>query len=82
MLFLFLCLSAGHVKSTECPNTLAHCVPCKSGEEYMDHINDLDKCMRCRSCDIALGMSIETTTLFRGRIQLKDLFNPQVTGSI
>lgn len=48
----------------------------------MDHINDLDKCMRCRSCDIALGMSIETTTLFRGRIQLKDLFNPQVTGSI
>uniref|UniRef100_A0A803Y9U9 Tumor necrosis factor receptor superfamily member 6 n=2 Tax=Meleagris gallopavo TaxID=9103 RepID=A0A803Y9U9_MELGA len=48
----------GHVKSTECPNTQAHCVPCKSGEEYMDHTNDLDKCMRCRSCDTALGWKV------------------------
>lgn len=82
MFFLLLCLSAGHVKSTECPNTQAHCVPCKSGEEYMDHTNDLDKCMRCRSCDTALGMTIEIATLFRGRIQLKDLCNSHVTGSI
>eukprot|EP00076_Gallus_gallus_P022463 XP_015143840.2 tumor necrosis factor receptor superfamily member 6 isoform X3 [Gallus gallus] len=70
----------GHVKSIDCPKTQAHCVPCKSGEEYMDHINDLDECMRCRSCDKALGMSIETATLFRSRIQLKDLCNSQVTG--
>lgn len=81
MFFLFLCLSAGHVKSIDCPKTQEHCVPCKSGEEYMDHINDLDECMRCRSCDKALGMSIETATLFRSRIQLKDLCNSQVTGS-
>lgn len=48
----------GHVKSVECPKTAAQCVPCKSGEEYMDHINVLDKCMRCRSCDIELGLVV------------------------
>ncbi|NP_001186416.2 tumor necrosis factor receptor superfamily member 6 precursor [Gallus gallus] len=48
----------GHVKSIDCPKTQEHCVPCKSGEEYMDHINDLDECMRCRSCDKALGLEV------------------------
>ncbi|XP_021256169.1 tumor necrosis factor receptor superfamily member 6 isoform X2 [Numida meleagris] len=43
----------GHFKRTECPNTEAECVPCKPGE-FMDHINDLDKCMRCHSCDTTL----------------------------
>ncbi|NXJ07147.1 TNR6 factor, partial [Odontophorus gujanensis] len=48
----------GYVKNTNCPKTEADCVPCKSGEEFMDHINDLDECMRCHSCDRMLGWEV------------------------
>ncbi|OXB74200.1 UNVERIFIED_CONTAM: hypothetical protein H355_014583 [Colinus virginianus] len=48
----------GYVKNTNCPKTESDCIPCKSGEEFMDHMNDLDKCMRCRSCDRMLGWEV------------------------
>ncbi|XP_010225210.1 PREDICTED: tumor necrosis factor receptor superfamily member 6 [Tinamus guttatus] len=46
----------GFVKNTTCPkNIREHCVQCKPGQEYVDHANDLDECMRCDSCDSVLG---------------------------
>ncbi|KGL73577.1 Tumor necrosis factor receptor superfamily member 6, partial [Tinamus guttatus] len=47
----------GFVKNTTCPkNIREHCVQCKPGQEYVDHANDLDECMRCDSCDSVLGL--------------------------
>ncbi|XP_062436530.1 tumor necrosis factor receptor superfamily member 6 isoform X2 [Rhea pennata] len=47
----------GFVKNTNCPtNIKEHCVQCKYGREYIDHTNDLDKCLRCDSCDNMLGL--------------------------
>ncbi|XP_064370079.1 tumor necrosis factor receptor superfamily member 6 isoform X1 [Dromaius novaehollandiae] len=47
----------GFVKNTKCPtNIREHCVQCKYGQEYIDHTNDLDKCLRCDSCDNVLGL--------------------------
>ncbi|NXE53024.1 TNR6 factor, partial [Casuarius casuarius] len=47
----------GFVKNTKCPtNVREHCVQCKYGQEYIDHTNDLDKCLRCDSCDNVLGL--------------------------
>ncbi|XP_025940778.1 tumor necrosis factor receptor superfamily member 6 [Apteryx rowi] len=41
----------GSVKNIPCPtNITKHCDKCKE-EEYIDHTNDLDKCLRCSSCD-------------------------------
>ncbi|OXB54014.1 hypothetical protein ASZ78_015109 [Callipepla squamata] len=62
----------GYVKNTNCPKTESDCIPCKSGEEFMDHMNDLDKCMRCRSCDRMLGAKM--ALLKRNVIQLQTLY--------
>ncbi|NXU49036.1 TNR6 factor, partial [Turnix velox] len=49
----------GFVKNITCPTDIGkHCVPCQNGKEYMDHINDLDKCFRCSSCDIIFGLEV------------------------
>ncbi|NWR71130.1 TNR6 factor, partial [Centropus unirufus] len=49
----------GFVKSIDCPtDTREHCVPCENGKEYMDHVNDLDKCKRCNSCDSIFGLEV------------------------
>ncbi|XP_009952390.1 PREDICTED: tumor necrosis factor receptor superfamily member 6, partial [Leptosomus discolor] len=49
----------GFVKNVECPTNLAkHCVPCKNGKEYIDHANELDKCLRCSSCDSVFGLEV------------------------
>ncbi|NXA48702.1 TNR6 factor, partial [Nothocercus julius] len=47
----------GFVKNTVCPTNIREdCVQCKPGQEYVDHANDLDECMRCGSCDIGFGL--------------------------
>ncbi|XP_075361002.1 tumor necrosis factor receptor superfamily member 6 isoform X2 [Mycteria americana] len=47
------------VKNTSCPkNTAEHCVPCEKGKEYVEHANDLDKCLRCGSCDSIFGLEV------------------------
>ncbi|KAM8806041.1 tumor necrosis factor receptor superfamily member 6 [Eudromia elegans] len=49
----------GFVKNTSCPTDIReHCVQCKPGQEYVDHVNDLDECRRCDSCDRVLGLDI------------------------
>uniref|UniRef100_A0A8B9NIK6 Tumor necrosis factor receptor superfamily member 6 n=1 Tax=Accipiter nisus TaxID=211598 RepID=A0A8B9NIK6_9AVES len=49
----------GFVKNTSCPTDVSkHCVPCKNGKEYTDHVNDLDKCLRCYSCDSVFGLEV------------------------
>ncbi|XP_074011046.1 tumor necrosis factor receptor superfamily member 6 [Numenius arquata] len=49
----------GSVKNVSCPTDIdKHCGPCEHGKEYVDHINDLDKCLRCSSCDIILGFEV------------------------
>ncbi|XP_067156141.1 tumor necrosis factor receptor superfamily member 6 isoform X2 [Apteryx mantelli] len=46
----------GSVKNIPCPtNITKHCDKCKE-EEYIDHTNDLDKCLRCSSCDNVFGL--------------------------
>ncbi|XP_075361001.1 tumor necrosis factor receptor superfamily member 6 isoform X1 [Mycteria americana] len=50
---------SGFVKNTSCPkNTAEHCVPCEKGKEYVEHANDLDKCLRCGSCDSIFGLEV------------------------
>ncbi|NWY00349.1 TNR6 factor, partial [Nothoprocta ornata] len=52
-------LSAGFVKNIVCPtNVREHCVQCTPGQEYVDHANDLDECLRCASCDRIFGLQI------------------------
>ncbi|NXD13457.1 TNR6 factor, partial [Nothocercus nigrocapillus] len=47
----------GFIKNTVCPTNIREdCVQCKPGQEYVDHANDLDECMRCGSCDIGFGL--------------------------
>ncbi|XP_064573184.1 tumor necrosis factor receptor superfamily member 6 [Zonotrichia leucophrys gambelii] len=47
----------GFVKNVSCPTDVTkHCAPCQKGKEFMDHPNDLDKCRRCKSCDIHFGL--------------------------
>ncbi|NXV92672.1 TNR6 factor, partial [Calonectris borealis] len=52
-------VSAGFVKNINCPtDTGKHCVPCENGKEYVDHVNSLDKCLRCSSCDSVFGLEV------------------------
>uniref|UniRef100_A0A8C5U9Q0 Tumor necrosis factor receptor superfamily member 6 n=1 Tax=Malurus cyaneus samueli TaxID=2593467 RepID=A0A8C5U9Q0_9PASS len=47
------------VKNIICPtDIIKHCVPCEKGKEFMDHLNDLDECHRCKSCDGTLGLEV------------------------
>ncbi|XP_074686989.1 tumor necrosis factor receptor superfamily member 6 isoform X3 [Strix aluco] len=49
----------GFVKNITCPtNTNKHCVACENGKEYTDHVNDLNKCLRCHSCDSVFGLEV------------------------
>ncbi|KAM6306157.1 tumor necrosis factor receptor superfamily member 6 [Aegotheles albertisi] len=49
----------GFVKNMDCPTDISeHCVPCENGKEYMDHVNDLEKCLRCASCDRTFGFEV------------------------
>ncbi|XP_075010755.1 tumor necrosis factor receptor superfamily member 6 isoform X4 [Calonectris borealis] len=49
----------GFVKNINCPtDTGKHCVPCENGKEYVDHVNSLDKCLRCSSCDSVFGLEV------------------------
>ncbi|XP_051472568.1 tumor necrosis factor receptor superfamily member 6 [Apus apus] len=49
----------GFVKNTSCPtDTSKHCVPCENGKEYIDHVNDLEECLRCSSCDRTFGLEV------------------------
>ncbi|XP_069719674.1 tumor necrosis factor receptor superfamily member 6 isoform X2 [Phaenicophaeus curvirostris] len=49
----------GFVKNTDCPtDTREHCVPCVNGKEYTDHVNALDKCLRCSSCDSVFRLEV------------------------
>uniref|UniRef100_A0A8C8BJB6 Tumor necrosis factor receptor superfamily member 6 n=1 Tax=Otus sunia TaxID=257818 RepID=A0A8C8BJB6_9STRI len=49
----------GFVKNITCPtNTNKHCVACENGKEYIDHVNDLNKCLRCSSCDRVFGLEV------------------------
>ncbi|XP_009073297.1 PREDICTED: tumor necrosis factor receptor superfamily member 6-like, partial [Acanthisitta chloris] len=50
---------SGFVKSIDCPTDISkHCVPCVSGKEYISHLNDAEKCLRCTSCDTELGFEV------------------------
>ncbi|XP_068022236.1 tumor necrosis factor receptor superfamily member 6 [Melanerpes formicivorus] len=49
----------GFVKNISCPKDISkHCVPCINGKEYMDHANQMDKCLRCSSCDSIFGLVV------------------------
>ncbi|KAM6347494.1 tumor necrosis factor receptor superfamily member 6 isoform 2-T2 [Alca torda] len=49
----------GFVKNISCPTDISkHCVPCPNGKEYVGHVNDLEKCFRCSSCDITFGLEV------------------------
>ncbi|KAM6130083.1 tumor necrosis factor receptor superfamily member 6 isoform 2-T2 [Phoenicopterus ruber ruber] len=49
----------GFVKITSCPtDTSKHCVRCEDGKTYTDHVNDLDECSRCSSCDSTFGLEV------------------------
>ncbi|KAM9548903.1 tumor necrosis factor receptor superfamily member 6 [Guaruba guarouba] len=49
----------GFVKNISCPtDTSKHCVSCENGKEYIDHVNDLAKCLRCASCDSVFGLEV------------------------
>ncbi|NWZ68944.1 TNR6 factor, partial [Acrocephalus arundinaceus] len=49
----------GFVKNVTCPtNIIKHCVPCEKGKEFVDHPNDLDKCLRCKLCDSQFGLEV------------------------
>ncbi|XP_010289216.1 PREDICTED: tumor necrosis factor receptor superfamily member 6-like [Phaethon lepturus] len=49
----------GFFKNTDCPTDISkHCVPCENGKDYIDHVNDLDKCLRCYSCDHVFGLEV------------------------
>ncbi|XP_037996787.1 tumor necrosis factor receptor superfamily member 6 [Motacilla alba alba] len=50
---------SGFVKNISCPkDIIKHCAPCEKGKEFMNHPNDLDKCLRCRWCDSASGWEV------------------------
>ncbi|XP_039409927.1 tumor necrosis factor receptor superfamily member 6, partial [Corvus cornix cornix] len=50
---------SGFVKNVTCPtDSTKHCVPCEKGKEFVDHPNDLEKCLRCKSCDSKFGLEI------------------------
>ncbi|XP_009578979.1 PREDICTED: tumor necrosis factor receptor superfamily member 6-like [Fulmarus glacialis] len=49
----------GFVKNIDCPTDIGkHCVQCENGKEYVDHVNDLNKCLRCYSCDSIFGLEV------------------------
>ncbi|XP_009698109.1 PREDICTED: tumor necrosis factor receptor superfamily member 6 [Cariama cristata] len=49
----------GFVKKIDCPtDTSKHCAPCENGKEYIHHVNDADKCLRCSSCDSIFGLEV------------------------
>ncbi|NXO20413.1 TNR6 factor, partial [Cisticola juncidis] len=50
---------SGFVKNVTCPtDIIKHCVPCEKGKEFMNHLNDLDKCKRCKLCDSKFGWEV------------------------
>ncbi|RMC11561.1 hypothetical protein DUI87_11681 [Hirundo rustica rustica] len=50
---------SGFVKNVTCPtDIIKHCVPCEKGKEFMNHPNDLDKCLRCKLCDSKFGFEV------------------------
>ncbi|KAL9846829.1 tumor necrosis factor receptor superfamily member 6 isoform 2-T2 [Geothlypis trichas] len=49
----------GFVKNVSCPTDVTkHCAPCQKGKEFMNHLNDFDKCHRCRLCDSIFGLEV------------------------
>ncbi|XP_053804811.1 tumor necrosis factor receptor superfamily member 6 [Vidua chalybeata] len=49
----------GFVKNVSCPRDIVkHCAPCEKGKEFMNHPNDLDKCLRCKLCDNNFGWEV------------------------
>ncbi|XP_063019621.1 tumor necrosis factor receptor superfamily member 6 [Melospiza melodia melodia] len=49
----------GFVKNVSCPTDVTkHCAPCQKGKEFMDHLNDLDECFRCKWCDSHFGLEV------------------------
>ncbi|KAM9379594.1 tumor necrosis factor receptor superfamily member 6 [Phaethornis superciliosus] len=49
----------GFVKNIDCPTNISkHCAPCENGKEYINHVNDLEKCLRCTSCDRTFGLEV------------------------
>ncbi|XP_063195659.1 tumor necrosis factor receptor superfamily member 6 [Chroicocephalus ridibundus] len=51
----------GFVKNIKCPTDISkHCVPCQNGKEYIDHVNALDECFRCSSCDGTFNLEVAT----------------------
>uniref|UniRef100_A0A8C3M9U5 Tumor necrosis factor receptor superfamily member 6 n=2 Tax=Geospiza parvula TaxID=87175 RepID=A0A8C3M9U5_GEOPR len=50
---------SGFVKNVSCPTDVTkHCAPCQKGKEFMNHPNDLDKCLRCKLCDSNFGWEV------------------------
>ncbi|XP_064286866.1 tumor necrosis factor receptor superfamily member 6 [Passer domesticus] len=50
---------SGFVKNVSCPtDVIKHCAPCEKGKEFMNHPNDLDKCLRCKLCDSNFGLEV------------------------
>ncbi|XP_068054660.1 tumor necrosis factor receptor superfamily member 6 [Anomalospiza imberbis] len=50
---------SGFVKNVPCPKDIVkHCAPCEKGKEFMNHPNDLDKCLRCKLCDSNFGLKV------------------------
>ncbi|XP_041271427.1 tumor necrosis factor receptor superfamily member 6 [Onychostruthus taczanowskii] len=50
---------SGFVKNVSCPtDVIKHCAPCEKGKEFMNHPNDLDKCLRCKLCDSSFGLEV------------------------
>ncbi|NXW56826.1 TNR6 factor, partial [Eurystomus gularis] len=49
----------GFVKTVDCPtDNRKDCIPCEKGKEYIDHVNEADKCLRCSSCDSIFGLEV------------------------
>ncbi|XP_074963942.1 tumor necrosis factor receptor superfamily member 6 [Phalacrocorax aristotelis] len=74
----------GFVKNTKCPTDISkHCVPCENGKEYIDHVNDEEKCSRCHSCDRTFGTSVEIAALAMNSL-IRDLTekSPQSLNSL
>ncbi|XP_018081485.1 tumor necrosis factor receptor superfamily member 14 isoform X2 [Xenopus laevis] len=61
----------GKVVSKDCTisgNTV--CVPCVGGT-YMDHINAVSKCLRCRVCDSGSGLTVEQECTYQSNTKCK-----------
>eukprot|EP00079_Xenopus_tropicalis_P037761 XP_017951532.1 PREDICTED: tumor necrosis factor receptor superfamily member 14 isoform X2 [Xenopus tropicalis] len=61
----------GKVVSKDCTvsgNTV--CVPCVDGT-YMDHINAVHKCLRCRECDSGSGLTVEQECTYQSNTKCR-----------